>query len=93
VIDKRDLSVDYGPIRKGMLVLPRSTVGMGAIPTNTLWAGPKDAPGLVLELVPHYNEGTGAITPTALVLVAGKRVQIGTRYIRPAPENEHTEVM
>lgn len=91
MIDKRVLSVDYGPIRKGMLVLPRSTVGMGAIPTNTLWAGPKDAPGLVLELVPHYNEGTGAITPTALVLVAGKRVQIGTRYIRPAPENEHTE--
>jgi hypothetical protein len=66
-------------------------MGMGSIPINTLWAGTKDTPGLVLELVPYHNESTGTITPTALVLVAGKRVQIGTKYIKPAPEDEPTE--
>ena len=91
MIDKRVLAVDYGPIRKGMLVVPRSKVGMGAIPTHQIWAGSGETPGLVLELFPHHNEATGAITPTALVLLSGRRLQVSTRYIRPVPEDEPTE--
>lgn len=85
MIDKRVLFVDYGPIRKGMLVVPRPWVEMGPI-----WAGSGESPGLVLELFPHNSESTGAITPMALVLLSGRRLQVSTRYIRPIPEDEQT---
>ena len=90
MIDKRVLTVDYGGIKKGMLVVPRSRVGMGAIPTHQIWVGSQDSPGLVLEVFPHYNEATGAITPMAMVLLAGRRFQVSTRYIVPLPEPDET---
>lgn len=85
MIDKRVLLVDYGPIRKGMLVVPLPWVEISQI-----WARSGESPGLVLELFPHHSESTGAVIPMALVLLAGRRLQVSTRYIRPIPEEEQT---
>jgi len=84
VIDKRVLSVDYNGIKIGMLVLP--VVGYGAIYASSVWVGPYDSPGLVLELFYLLNFENKPPIPTALVLVGGKRVQIGVRFIRPVPD-------
>ena len=89
MIDKRVFIPDYNGIRVGMLVVP--VVGFGAIYAASVWVGSHENPGLVLELFHRFNPEGRVNTPTALVLVGGRRIQVGTRFIRPVPDDDTTE--